>query len=151
MSADNVIYIAEYTGKKRRYEVWEQSASESPRVRSPQEGSVRFPYPSRIRARTAARKLFEQHSVVEYGIHEIRVHELKSVHPRWLELGGYGVTADLRLDDRRFRPDDYVVIREWSEAEGYTRLFGVWEIFQVKKDLPGLKKGYVLLVLSLPD
>ncbi len=149
MSADNVIYIAEYTGKKRRYEVWEQGASESPRVRYPRDGSVRMPYPSRIRARAAARRLFEQHSVVEYGIHEIRVHELKSRPACWEDLEGNGVTADVRLDDRRYRDGDYVVVGEWDKY--YLGKFKVWEIRQVRRDVPGIRRGYVLLVLQLPE
>jgi hypothetical protein len=58
-------------------------------------------------------------------------------------------TAELRKDDRGFKPGHFLILKEWnSELKRFTgrqRCFKITHILRAEDGYPGLKKGFVMI------
>lgn len=73
-------------------------------------------------------------------------HELKT-WPVYFQALIDGIkTAEIRRDDRGFRPGDILWLREWSP--GYTGREASASVTHITRDIEGLADGFVMLSLG---
>lgn len=85
------------------------------------------------------------------------IHDLKCQQPSFAALSTGGKTAELRWNDRGYQVGDYLMLREWSGAAGYSGahlLVAVTHILDTDAapfNGPGgcaLRRGWVMLSLE---
>lgn len=90
-----------------------------------------------------------------------KIHDLKiDTNWFWLVAGG-NKNFEIRLNDRGYRPTDYLILREWVAPAScdpdptrypdgvYTGRWAFVAVEHVYENLPGMQEGYVLLVLKM--
>lgn len=77
------------------------------------------------------------------------VHELKTVNPFFNDLMLQTKTFELRRNDRDFKIDDILILKEYSVDEGYTGREEKRKVTYILEDFfPALSKDYVILGIS---
>lgn len=74
----------------------------------------------------------------------MKTHELKTIQPYFNEVWSGNKTFEYRFNDRDFKEGDIVILREWSEAHGYSGRNVTGKIGFVLIDFPGFPAGYVV-------
>lgn len=74
----------------------------------------------------------------------MKVHELKTINPYFNEVWSGNKTFECRLNDRDFKEGDPVLLREYSDAHGYSGRTISGEIGFVLRDFQGTASGYVV-------
>lgn len=81
----------------------------------------------------------------------MKVHELKTVQPFFDQVASGKKKFELRKNDRDFKWNDILILREWSaQVEGYIGNEVVVRVTSVLDQFVGLQQGYCILSISDP-
>jgi len=75
-------------------------------------------------------------------------HELKTIQPYFNAVQNGLKPFELRKNDRNFKKGDTLLLREWSNKDGYSGNFILKTITYVLKDYIGIEEGYCILGLD---
>lgn len=77
-------------------------------------------------------------------------HELK-ITPAFFRMARYGKSFEIRKNDRNFKEDDKVMLREWDEFKrcytGEDMLIRINAVY-LDTEVPGLQKGYCIFTFD---
>lgn len=81
----------------------------------------------------------------------MKVHELKTIQPFFNQVVEGKKKYELRKNDRDFKWDDILILREWNEkAEAYRGNEVVVRVTGILQNFPELEPGYCILSISEP-
>lgn len=81
----------------------------------------------------------------------MKIHELKTVNPHFINVQSGNKRFELRFNDRDFKKGDYLVLRHYNAQEDW---YGGEDVLvrvtDILRDFPGIQDGYVILSISNP-
>lgn len=78
------------------------------------------------------------------------IHELKCLPQFFFEVSNGKKTFEVRRDDRPFRVDDVLMLREWNpETETYTGRFLFARVIYILRDKEYCKEGFCIMSIKI--
>lgn len=81
----------------------------------------------------------------------MKIHELKTVNPHFINVQSGNKRFELIFNDRNFKKGDYLVLRHYDvTGEYYGGEDVLVRVTDILRDFPGIQDGYVILSISNP-
>jgi hypothetical protein len=77
------------------------------------------------------------------------LHELKLAQPYYNQVKNESKRFEVRKNDRDFKISDHLLLREWSEVEGYSGNYLICEVLTILENENYCKRGYIIMSISL--
>jgi hypothetical protein len=88
----------------------------------------------------------EENTMDDYDVNKIGdAHELKTLPGYFLALIGDRKTFEVRKNDRDFKVNDILILKEWSPDRGYTGYETKRKISYILDNPDYCKEGYIIL------